>query len=180
MQLVAQRGILPHLLLDAAARVGILFAASDIRYARQTASGDFAIEHLPSTGDAAAAWVYSSLGIDTISGNPWAAWVGQNGVYVATRGAGGWSDPITAIPDGDLIGLGVRDGVVQLIGVGSGLIYASNASGTFAQQVLDTSTNFYWGNATFALLPSGRPIVVIARDTPGNDSGMWLLKGPAV
>jgi hypothetical protein len=36
----------------------------------------------------------------------------------------------------------------------------------------------YWDDAAFALLPSGRPVIVIARDTPGNDSGMWFLKGP--
>jgi hypothetical protein len=184
---VVLRGVLPHLLLNADGQAAILFASSDLRYARPKPNGGFAIEHLPGSAEAGGSWVYSALAVDPVTGDTWAAWTGaandqgDHPLYLAKRGADGWSDPTVAIADGDLIGLGVRDGVVQVIADKSGLTYASNASGAFVEQVIDASTDHYWGDTAFALLPSGRPIVVIARDEPDSSrSGMWLLKGPAV
>jgi hypothetical protein len=87
---------------------------------------------------------------------------------------------MSALPGGELIGLGVREGVAQLAAEENGITYANNASGPFVEQFLYRPTNFSWASAAFALLPSGRPVIIIARDTPGNDSGLWLLKGPPV
>ncbi|MEP7379141.1 MAG: hypothetical protein ABI725_06200 [Chloroflexota bacterium] len=188
-QVVAQKGRSPHLVLDADGRVGILFGASDLRYARQKSDGTFAIEHLPGAPDIVGPWVHSQLAVDPLSGDTWAAWSapsddqGNSVVYVATRGSTGWSDPIAAIAaiaDGDLIGLDVRDGVVQLIAQKSGITYANDASGAFVEQVVAT-TEAYWGTAAFALGPTGRPIVVYTHDVDtGGAPGIWFLKGPEV
>ena len=183
MQQIVQAGTLPHLVLDADGQVGVLFAGGNaMRYAYQKPNGSFVIERLPGTIGVVGSLWHSLLAVDPVTGDSWAAWngFGDPGVYpvfLAKRGADGWSDPIAAIPDGDLSGLGVRDGVVQLTAEKSGLIYASNGSGAFVEQIVDASRT-YWGDAAFALLPTGRPIVVIARDEPGNRSGMWFLKGP--
>lgn len=185
-QQLVQRGEQPSLLLKADGRVGVLFAgANAMRYADQKPNGSFVIEHLPGTSGVAETLWDSLLAGDAVTGETWAAWTGGNSgvhpVFLAKRGADGWSDPIAAVPDGDLSGLGVRDGVVHLTAEKStgGLIYASNASGSFVEQILEAART-YWDDAAFAILPTGRPIVVIARDEPGNRSGMWFLKGPPV
>ncbi len=183
-QPLVQRGEQPSLVLKADGRVGVLFAgANAMRYADQKPNGSFVIEPLPGTSDASGTLWDSALAFDAVTGETWAAWTGGTSgvhpVFVAKRGPDGWSDPIAALPDGDLSGLGVRAGVVQLTAEKStgGLIFASNGSGAFVEQMVDAART-YWDDAAFALLPSGRPVIVIARDTPGNDSGMWFLKGP--
>jgi len=185
-QQLVQAGEQPNLVLNADGRVGVLFAgANAVRYADQKPDGSFVIERLPGTPGVVGTLWYSLLAVDAITGETWAAWTGGTSgvhpVFLAKRGADGWADPIAAIPDGDLSGLGVRDGVVQLTAEKStgGLIYANNGSGAFVEQIVDASRT-YWDDAAFALLPTGRPIVVIARDEPGNRSGMWFLKGPPV
>jgi hypothetical protein len=185
-QQIVQAGEQPSLVLKADGRVGVLFAgANAMRYAWQKSDGSFVIERVADTTGVVGALWYSVLAVDAVTGEVWAAWTGGTSgvhpVFLAQWGADGWSDPIAAIPDADLSGLAVRDGVVQLTAEKStgGLIYASNGSGVFVEQIVDASRT-YWDDAAFALLPTGRPIVVIARDTPGNDSGLWFLKGPPV
>jgi hypothetical protein len=177
-QQLVQAGEQPNLVLNTDGRVGVLFAgANAMRYAYQKPDGSFVVERLPGTSSMAGPLWNSLLAVDAVSGDIWASWTGG---FLAKRGADGWSDPIAAV-DGDLAGLAVRNGVVQLAAEKStgGLIYASNDSGVFVEQIVDASRT-YWDEAAFAVLPTGRPIVVIARDTPGNDSGIWFLKGPPV
>lgn len=185
-QQIVQAGEQPNLVLNTDGRAGVLFAgANAMRYAHQKPNGSFVIERVSGTDGVVGALWFSLLAVDTVTGDSWAAWTGGTAgvhpVFLAKRGADGWSDPIAAIPDGDLSGFGVRDGVVQLTAEKStgGLIYASNGSGAFVEQIVDASRT-YWDDAAFALLPTGRPIVVITRETPGNDSGIWFLKGPAL
>lgn len=181
VQQIAQAGTMPNLVLNADGQVEVLLdGANAMRNAYQKPNGSFVIERLPGTTDVVGSFWKSLLAVDAVSGDTWAAWTGDSTVFVATRGATGWSDPITAIPGGDLIGLGVRDGVIQLAVDKSGVTYASNGSGAFVEQIIATPSNFWWGDAAFALLPTGRPIVVIARDIPSSQSGMWFLKGPPV
>jgi hypothetical protein len=176
-QQIVQAGEQPNLVLNTDGRVGVLFAgANAMRYAYQKPDGSFVIERLPGTSSMAGPLWNSLLAVDAVSGDTWASWTGG---FLAKRGADGWSDPIAAVPGGDLAGLAVRNGVVQLTAEKStgGLIYASNNSGVFVEQIVDASRT-YWGDTAFALLPTGRPIVVIARDEPSRRSGMWFLKGP--
>lgn len=181
VQQLVQAGTMPHLVLDADGQVEVLVVGDNsMRYAYQKPNGSFVVERLPGTTGVVGPFWNSRLAVDAVSGDTWAAWTANRTIFVATRGVAGWPDPITAILDGDLIGLGVRDGVIQLAADKSGVTYASSASGTFLEQVIASPSNFYWGDAAFALLPTGRPIVVIARDIPSDQSGMWFLKGPAV
>lgn len=186
MQQVAPKGAFPHLVLNPDGKVGILFGASDLRYARQKADGSFAIEQLPGAADVGGSWVYSMPAVDAASGEIWAVWSAPTDdqanydIYVASRGPGGWTDPATAVADGSLIGLGVRNGVLQLTAAKSGITYASSVSGAFVEQIID-ATEAYWGTSAFALGPTGRPLVVYTHDADtGGAPGIWFLKGPAV
>jgi hypothetical protein len=178
-QQLVQAGEQPNLVINAEGRVGVLFAgANAMRYAYQKVNGSFVIEPLPGSSNTPGPLWNSLLAVDAVNGDIWASWTGG---FLAKRGASGWSDPIAAV-SGDLAGLAVRNGVVQLAAEKStgGLVYATNGSGVFVEQVVDASRT-YWDDAAFALLPTGRPIVVIARDEPdAGRSGMWFLKGPQV
>jgi hypothetical protein len=124
--------------------------------------------------------VHPLLGVDPINGGQWAAWnTATDDVVIATSTATGWSEPAPALQEAELTRLAVSDGVVQLLANKSGLTYATNASGSFMEQLIDPATDHFWGDTAFALLPSGRPIVVIARDEPvASRSGLWIQKGP--
>jgi hypothetical protein len=180
VQPVAKAGAFAHLIVNDA-RPAILFGGNAVRYAQQRNDGSFSVQTLPGTKGVVGSFVYPVIGIDSVTGQSWAAWTtATNDVFVATRTDSGWSDPVPAMADAQVVGIGVRDGVVHLAADRSGLIYATNVSGQFVEQALD-DTSTYWGAATLALLPSGRPIVVLARDEPvARRSGIWLLKGPAL
>lgn len=182
---VAKAGAFPKVALDTSGQVNILFGGDSVRYAKQRANGSFFVEPLPGTAGSVGHFAHPVPAIDPATGDIWAAWTTHSGeygqiadVFVATRGSDGWSEPMSALPGGELIGLGVRQGVAQLAAEESGITYANNVGGAFVEQFLYRPSNFSWASAAFALLPSGRPVIVIARDTPGNDSGMWFLKGP--
>jgi len=184
---IAKAGAFPRIAVQSDGRIGILFGGSSVRYADQKGSGSFITERLPDTAGNVGSFAHPVIAVDPISGDTWAAWTTHTGaygnvndVYVASHGPQGWSDPILAIPDGELIGLGVRDGLSQVTADKSGVTYASDASGSFVEQVIASPSNFSWPDAAFVLQQSGRPLVVIARDIPSNQSGLWFLKGPGV
>jgi hypothetical protein len=184
---VARAGAYPRIAINASGAPVILFGGDSVRYAHQKSSGSFGVETLPGTAGSVGHFAHPITAVDPATGDIWAAWTTHSGeygqvpdVFVATRGSDGWSDPMSALPGGELIGLGVREGVVQLAAEKNGIAYANNAGGAFVEQFLYRPSNFYWGDGAFALLPSGRPVIVIARDIPSNDSGLWLLKGPPV
>ena len=175
---VSRLGWLPHLILDGDGLAHILFSASDLRFAEQTADGRFVAERLPGTGQPDG---FASAGDETGS-HYWAAWGTERddshiNVVVATRVGSAWSDPITAISHAWVTDLGVYDGVVHLIGIAlgaDGLLYANNASGTFEIQTLFAPGS---QSSVLAFGPAGQPFVVFTGDGSGW-TGIWFAEGP--
>lgn len=166
----------PQLVVNAEGDAGILFTQVGNRFARQKANGSFVVERVP--GDA----VGVRIAVDAVSGITWVASNSGLGphmkVLLTSRGPEGWSDPVMAVSDdGQLKGLGVYDGVVQLIWrrSGSGLMYGQNAGGTFDTAMLAQDEAFVY--PALALGPTGRPYVVYTFEA-GGPTEIWFLKGP--
>lgn len=181
---VARNGSNPQLWLDSNGSPRILFAAAGIRRAIED-TGTFYLESLPgSNGGMSPRYAF-----DPVTSSPAAAWSAyssdQQHINVMYSGSqfGIWPDPTIAIPDGDVIGLGIYNGVVHLIAVKAdpedwgGLLYATNAGGDFAITVLDQFGGF---DSALALDSAGRPHVVFAVEEPRAGRGIWYGIGPSV
>lgn len=181
---VARNGSNPQLWLDSNGSPRILFAAAGIRRAIED-TGTFYLESLPgSNGGMSPRYAF-----DPVTSSPaaaWSAWSSdQQHINVMYSGSqfGIWPDPTIAIPDGDVIGLGIYNGVVHLIAVKAdpedwgGLLYATNAGGDFAVSTLHGSGGM---NSALAVDSTGRPHIVFTVEDPAGKRGIWYGMGPTV
>ncbi len=181
---VARNGGSPSLYMGSDGRPSILFEDRGVNLAGLNADGRFDVETLPGSRDG----FMAMAGVNPLNVAVVAAWDAFSAdsehlnVIYAQGQDGVWSDPSTAIVDGDLAGVGFAGtGVVHIIAAsaaidaGDELLYASNATGEFVTAVLAQSGGRASAIAVDAL---GRPYVVYAAQDPRSERGIWLLVGP--
>ena len=183
---LARDGGFPQLMLDSDGAANVLFSDNGIRYTEQLADGTLAApDLLPGSVDG----LNPLLAGDPATGTLWAAWsqfsADRNhiNVLVSSRLSDGWSDPVVAVPDGDLTGLGVYDGTVHALGIRSdpdawgGLLYTTNVGGSFEMSTISEAGG---DTSSLAVDAIGRPHLVFALDQPRVDRGLWYTIGPGV
>lgn len=187
---LARNGMTPRVVLDGAGLANVLYASTGgqtrtLRFVSQTPEGTFGeAETIPGAIDP-----YDlELTVDPITGTLWAGWSAssEDGAHidaiVASRDGAGWSAPLIAMTDGDLTGLGVLGGTVQMVALQTSedwgaLLYSINTSGAFETSTIDQAGG---DSSSLTLDSTGRPHIVFALSDPKAQRGLWYAIGPNV
>jgi hypothetical protein len=169
------------LALDASGLVRFAYLTDKVMFAQQTSGGAFGEPEVAADAQA----VRLQLAWDPVGGNAFLAFTSSGrapmDTAVTERAESGWSPSRLALPDAYLTGLGVYDGIAQLIGsstLGDGpyaLQYSSNPDGPFAPRELAAGDG---QGSAMTVDATGRAHVVFLDADTGEAGGLWYLVGP--